>query len=152
VFAQAFSACNFSHQFIFAKYGRKAFQLVPYFLQYFEVAILNSVGNDWVVSQQRAVERAQKLLSAAGISQIANGFFHGQKAKECHALQLTVKQGSQTTFWLKTLVSEVQPRRAWKGALLNGVFRISGIANDPHAFHIEGLWLNHRRRAQRRIL
>jgi len=77
VFAQAFSACNFSHQFIFAKHGRKAFQLVPYFLQYFEVAILNSVGNDWVVSQQRAVERAQKLLSAAGISQIANGFFHG---------------------------------------------------------------------------
>jgi hypothetical protein len=33
------------------------------------------------------------LLSAAGISQIADGFFHGQKARGCHALQLSVKQG-----------------------------------------------------------
>jgi hypothetical protein len=81
VFAQAFSACNFSHQFILAKHGRKAFQLMPYFLQYSEVAILNSVGNDRVVSEQRGVERTQQLISAAGIAQIADGFFHGQKAK-----------------------------------------------------------------------
>lgn len=108
MFAQAFSACNFSHQSILAKHGCKALQLMPYFLQYFEVAILNGVGNDWVVSEKRAVERAQQFVSAAGISQIADGFFHGQKAKGCHALQLTVKQGSQTTFWLKALVSKVQ--------------------------------------------
>jgi hypothetical protein len=109
VFAQAFGASNFSHQGIFAKHGRKAFQLVPYFLQNLEVAILNSICNDWVVSEKRAVERGQQLLSAAGIAQIADGFFHGQKASGCHALQLSVKQGIQTTFWFKALVSKVQP-------------------------------------------
>jgi len=65
--------------------------LMPYFLQHFEVAILNGVGNDWVVSEQRGVKRAQQMVSAIGISQIPNGFLHGQKAKCCHALQLTVK-------------------------------------------------------------
>jgi hypothetical protein len=54
---------------------------MPYFLQYFEVAILNSVGNDRVVSEQSGVKRTQQLMSAAGIAQIADGFFHGQKAK-----------------------------------------------------------------------
>jgi hypothetical protein len=49
------------------------------------------------------------LLSAAGIAQIADGFFHGQKASGSHALQLSVKQGIQTTFRFKALVSKVQP-------------------------------------------
>ena len=66
---------------------------MPYSLQNFEVAILNSVANDRIVSEQRGVESAQKLLSAVGIVQIADGFFHGQKARGCHALQLSVKQG-----------------------------------------------------------
>jgi hypothetical protein len=48
------------------------------------------------------------MLSAVGISQIPNGFLHGQKAKCCHALQLAVKQGIQSTFRLKALVSKVQ--------------------------------------------
>jgi hypothetical protein len=100
---------NFSHQGILAKHGRKAFQLVPYLLQNFEAPILNSVCNDWVVSEKRAVECGQQLLSTAGISQIADGFFHGQKARGRHALQLSVKQGIQTTFWFKALVSKVQP-------------------------------------------
>jgi len=81
LFAQAFSARNFSHQCILAKDGRKASQLMPYFLQHFEVAILNGVGNDWVVSEQRGVQRAQKLVSAVGIAQIVDGFFHGQKSR-----------------------------------------------------------------------
>jgi len=82
VFAQTFGARNFSHQGILAKHGRKAFQLVPYFLQNFEVAILNSVCNGWVVSEKRAVERAQQLLSAAGITQIADGFSMDKKRAE----------------------------------------------------------------------
>jgi len=81
LFAQAFSARNFSHQCILAKHWRKAFQLMPNFLQYFEVSSLNGIGNDRIVSEQRGVERAQKLVSAAGIAQIADGFFHGQKAR-----------------------------------------------------------------------
>jgi len=81
LFAQAFSARDFSHQCILAKHGCKTFQLVPYFFQRFEVMILDGVGNDRFVSEQRGIQRAQKLVSTAGISQKPDGFFHGQKTK-----------------------------------------------------------------------
>jgi len=56
--AQAFSDHNFSHQGILAKHGRKTLQLVPNFLQYFEVASLYGIGNDRAVSEQSVIETA----------------------------------------------------------------------------------------------